>query len=80
MDILTTVFCRGGKRCRFYITVRFLNCSQFYAEFLGAFAKLKKSVTISFIMSVCPSLLPSVRPSAWNNLAPTGGILMKSHT
>ena len=35
---------------------------------LGAFAKLRKA-TISSIMSV--------RPSAWNNSAPTGRILMK---
>jgi len=36
--------------------------------FLDAFVKLRK-VTLSFIMSV--------RPSAWNNLAPTGRILVK---
>jgi hypothetical protein len=30
-------------------------------------------VTISFVMSVCPS----VHPSAWNNSAPTGQIFMK---
>jgi hypothetical protein len=35
---------------------------------LGAFAELRKA-TISFVMSV--------RPSAWNNLAPTGQIFMK---
>jgi hypothetical protein len=38
------------------------------AQFLGAFAKLRK-VTIGFVMSVCPS--------AWNSLAPSGWILMK---
>jgi hypothetical protein len=36
--------------------------------FLGAFAKLRK-VTVNFAMSV--------RPSAWNNSAPTGRIFMK---
>ena len=35
---------------------------------LGALEKLEKA-TIRFIMSVCPS--------AWNNLVPAGGILMK---
>jgi len=42
------------------------------AEFLGRIAKLRK-VTISFVMSVCLS----VRPSAWNNSAPTGWIFLK---
>jgi len=40
--------------------------------FLGAFSKLQK-VTISFIMSV----RPSVRLCAFNNSAPTARILMK---
>ena len=44
-----------------YIYIAFL-------QFLGAFAKLIKA-TISFVMFV--------RPSAWNNSAPTGRILMK---
>ena len=35
--------------------------------FSGAFAILRKA-TISFVMSVCPS--------AWNNAAPTGRILI----
>ena len=35
--------------------------------FLGEFAKLRKA-TMSFVMSV----RLSIRPSAWNNLAPTG--------
>ena len=39
---------------------------------LGAFAKLRKT-TISFVMSVCPSL----RPSAWNNSAPAGRFFIK---
>ena len=43
---------------------------------LGAFVKLQKA-TISFVMSVCFSVPPSVRPSAWNNSALTGRILMK---
>jgi hypothetical protein len=33
-----------------------------YARFLGAFAKLRK-VTISFVISVCPSVCLSVRLS-----------------
>ena len=41
-------------------------------DFLGAFAKLRKA-TVSFVMSVCPSVLPS----AWNNSASTGRIFMK---
>jgi hypothetical protein len=41
----------------------------FVFMFLGAFAKLRK-VTISFVMSVCPS----VRPSALNNFVSTGRI------
>jgi hypothetical protein len=79
VDVPTTVFCRGGKRCRFYTKVPVLNCTQFYAEFLGAFAKLK-NVNISFIMPVSPSGLPSAHLSAWNNSASTGRILMNSHT
>jgi hypothetical protein len=38
-------------------------------SFLGMFVKFQKA-TIGFIMSVCLS--------AWNNLAPTGQIFMKS--
>jgi hypothetical protein len=38
----------------------------------GAFAKLRKA-TISFVMSV----RRFVRPSAWNNSAPTGRKFMK---
>ena len=41
-------------------------------EFLGAFAWLQKA-TINFVMSI----RLSVRPSAWNNSAPTRQILMK---
>jgi hypothetical protein len=39
--------------------------------FLGAFEKLRKA-TISFAMPASPS----VRPSAWNTLAPTRRIFM----
>jgi len=39
---------------------------------LGSFAKLRKA-TISFVMCICLS----VRPSEWNNSAPTGRIFMK---
>ena len=39
-----------------------------YSSFLGAFAKFGKS-TVSFVKSV--------RPSAWNNSAPTGRIFLK---
>jgi hypothetical protein len=41
------------------------------SSFLGAFAKLRKA-TISFVTYVCLS----VRPSAWNNSAPTGRVLI----
>ena len=41
-------------------------------KLLGAFAKMRKC-TISFVISVCPS----VRPSAWNNWVPTGWIFIK---
>jgi len=44
--------------------------------FLGAFAELRKA-NVSFVMSVCLSVRQSVRPSAWNNSGPTGGIFMK---
>jgi len=37
-------------------------------QFSGSFEKLKKA-TISYIMSVCPSVLPFAHPSAWNNSA-----------
>jgi hypothetical protein len=40
--------------------------------FLGAFGELR-TVTINFVKS----LFPSVRPSTWNNSAPTGRIFMK---
>ena len=43
--------------------------------FLGAFAKFRKA-TISFVMSVCPS----VYLSAWNNSAPTGQIFIEFDT
>jgi len=39
-----------------------------WSSVLGAFTKLQKA-TISVLMSVCPS--------AWHNLAPTGQIFMK---
>ena len=39
-----------------------------FSSFLGAVSKLRTAI-ISFFMSV--------RPSAWNNSAPTGRILMK---
>jgi hypothetical protein len=42
---------------------------------LGAFSKSRKE-SISFSMSV----RPSVRPSAWNNSAPTGQIFIKFDT
>ena len=47
------------------VTESFLSCN---CGFLAAFAKFRKA-TISFVMSV--------RPSAWNNSAHTGGIFMK---
>jgi len=45
----------------------------FLVVFLGVFAKLQKKATISFVMSV----RLFVRPSAWNNSAPTGMIFTK---
>jgi len=42
--------------------------------FLGVFEKFRRA-TISFVMSNCPS----VRPSTWNNSAPTGRIFTKFH-
>jgi hypothetical protein len=44
------------------------HCVVHYTLFLGAFAKLRRAA-ISFGMSV--------RPSAWDNSAPTGRIFMK---
>jgi hypothetical protein len=43
-------------------------------QFINALAKLRKA-NISFLLSVCQS--PYVRPSAWNNSAPTGRIFIK---
>jgi len=44
---------------------------------LGAVAKLQK-VTLCFVMSASLSdLCPSVRPSAWTNSTPKGGIFVK---
>jgi hypothetical protein len=42
---------------------------------LDAFRKLPKA-SISFIMSVCLS----IRPSAWNNSAPTGLFFVKFYS
>jgi hypothetical protein len=47
----------------------------FKPVFLGAFAKFRAS-TVSSILFVCLSVLPF----AWNNLAPTGRILLKFDT
>jgi len=48
------------------------NASKCPSSFLGAFTEFRKA-TMSFVMSVCPS----VSPSAWNNSAPTGRIFVK---
>jgi len=48
-----------------------VDCGQ-NIELLGALAKLRK-VTITFVMSI----RPSVRPSAWSNSVSTQGIFMK---
>ena len=45
-------------------------------QLLGAFAKLKKKVTIRFVKPRC--LI--VRPSAWNIYAPTGRIFLNFDT
>jgi len=50
----------------------FTSCFRQRISLVGAFAKLR-TATISFVMSVCPS----VRRSAWINSAPTGRIFMK---
>ena len=55
------------------ITVYCANHMDKMTQFLGACAKVRK-VTICFVMSVCPS----VRPSVWNNSALTGRLFMKS--
>ena len=54
------------------IAIEYKHCSAVTHPFLGAFAKLLKA-TITFYMSLCPSL----RPSVWNNSAPTRQSLMK---
>ena len=41
---------------------------------LGLFAKFGEA-TINFVMSICLSVRPSVRPPAWDNSAPTWRIL-----
>ena len=53
---------------RFLLLPGKLVCLLCKAVFLGVFAKLWK-VTISFVMSVCPS--------AWNNTVPSGRVVMK---
>jgi hypothetical protein len=52
------------------IHTKYINtpCGQ-NVEFLGTLSKLRKRLTISFVVSV--------RLSAWNNSAPTGRIFMK---
>ena len=60
--------------CHSVLYIYFLFILNF--SFLGAFATLRKA-TISFVMSVCLSFCPYVRPSAWNNSAATGWIFMK---
>ena len=56
-----------------YVFISVKHCSEQLTKFSfqSLFAKLRKA-TISFVMSVCLS----VRPSAWNNLAPTGQIFL----
>jgi len=49
--------------------IYFLSFYPSYILLLGASAKFQKA-TISFVMSVCPS----VHPSTWNNSASTGQI------
>jgi len=54
-----------------------LLCNVFeFTRFLVAFAKLRKE-TISFVISVCLSVRPSVCPFALDNSALTGRILIK---
>ena len=48
------------------------NTAPWKQPYLGAFAKLRKA-TISFVVSVCLF----VRPSTWNNSAPSERIFMK---
>ena len=55
------MFCGGGKRCRFYITIPVLNCSQFYAEFFRRVRKIEKCDYQ--LHHVCLSVWPSIRPS-----------------
>ena len=59
----------------FYVTWR--RVSAFYKTITRRYKILQKvrKATISFVMPVCPF----VRPSAWNNSAPTGRILIKFH-
>ena len=44
--------------------------------FLCPFGKLRNA-TISFVMSLCPTVRPSFLLSTWNNLVPTGRIYIK---
>ena len=48
----------------------------YFPSLLGAFGILRKA-TISFVMSVCQCVRPSVRPHGTNNSAATERILMK---
>jgi hypothetical protein len=64
----------NGSVLLFPYTISCLGQGQRYL--LDAFTKLRNA-TISFVISFCPSVSLSVRPSAWNNSAPTGQISMK---
>jgi len=64
---LTLVIEHAMRMCRIVLSVACL-----VLPILGAFAVLRKA-TISFVMSVSPSVRKSVR----NNSAPTGPIFMK---
>ena len=54
------------------LRVALRSCGEYTVTVVGILAKLRKA-TISFVMYV----LPSFRPSAWNNSAPTPRIFMK---
>ena len=56
-----------------------VHCRALKMRVSDAFEKLQEA-TISFVMSVCPSVSLSVCPSAWFNSAATGRIFMKFNT
>jgi hypothetical protein len=70
---LFTVACTGWQALTWLQVVS----SPIKPSILGVSAKFRKA-TISFVMSVCPSIRLCVCPFAWNNRAPAGRTVMQT--